>query len=114
MVWVAKKLAYFYKHESCGKCSPCREGTGWLLRLISKIEAGEGTERDLQVLESIPGTIFGRTVCAFGDAAATPPDSTIKKWRAEYEYHVREKKCWKTVATTFEEALAKSGQPASA
>jgi NADH-quinone oxidoreductase subunit F len=114
MVWVAKKLAYFYKHESCGKCSPCREGTGWLLRLIAKIEAGQGTERDLQVLESIPGTIFGRTVCAFGDAAATPPDSTLKKWRAEYEYHVREKKCWKTVAGTFEEALALSTPAAAA
>ena len=50
MVWVARKLAYFYKHESCGKCSPCREGTGWLLRLLDKIEDGQGTERDLEIL----------------------------------------------------------------
>ena len=73
MVWVARKLAFFYKHESCGKCSPCREGTGWLLRLLDKIEEGKGTERDLEILATVCDSIAGKTVCAFGDAAATPP-----------------------------------------
>src|SRR5262249_6366864 len=88
MVWVARKLAYFYKHESCGKCSPCREGTGWLLRLLDKIEEGRGSERDLEIISTVCDSIMGKTVCAFGDAAATPPLSTLTKFREEYEYHV--------------------------
>jgi NADH-quinone oxidoreductase subunit F len=116
MVWVARKLAYFYQHESCGKCSPCREGTGWLLRLLDKIEEGRGVERDLEILSNVCDSIMGKTVCAFGDAAATPPLSTLSKFRDEYEYHVREKGCWRRVATTFEEAKAKlsARQPAAA
>jgi NADH-quinone oxidoreductase subunit F len=116
MVWVARKLAYFYKHESCGKCSPCREGTGWLLRLLDKIEEGRGVERDLEILSTVCDSIAGKTVCAFGDAAATPPLSTLTKFRDEYEYHVREKGCWRRVATTFEEAKARAAaaQPAAA
>jgi NADH-quinone oxidoreductase subunit F len=106
MVWMAQRLAYFYRHESCGKCSPCREGTGWLLRLLDKIEAGEGTERDLEVLWNVCDSIAGKTLCAFGDAAATPPQSTLKKFKDEYEYHVREKRCWRKVARTFAEAKA--------
>ncbi len=116
MVWVARKLAYFYKHESCGKCSPCREGTGWLLRLLDKIEEGQGTPRDLEILSTVCDSIMGKTVCAFGDAAATPPLSTLTRFRDEYEYHVREKGCWRRVAKTFEEVKSKagSGQPAAA
>jgi NADH-quinone oxidoreductase subunit F len=116
MVWVARKLAYFYKHESCGKCSPCREGTGWLLRLVDKVEEGRGTERDLEIIASVCDSIAGKTVCAFGDAAATPPLSTLTKFRDEYEYHVREKGCWRRVAKTFEEAkaMAARAQPAAA
>jgi NADH-quinone oxidoreductase subunit F len=106
---VARKLAYFYKHESCGKCSPCREGTGWLLRLLDKIEEGKGTERDLQILADVCDSIAGKTVCAFGDAAQTPPITTLRKFRDEYEYHVREKRCWKRVAPTFAEAQARAG-----
>src|SRR5688572_6739827 len=114
MVWVARKLAFFYKHESCGKCSPCREGTGWLLRLLDKIEEGQGTERDLEILGNVCDSIAGKTVCAFGDAAATPPLSTLTKFRDEYEYHVREKRCWQSVAGTFAEAAALAGQGAAA
>jgi NADH-quinone oxidoreductase subunit F len=114
MVWVARKLAYFYKHESCGKCSPCREGTGWLLRMLDKIEEGKGTERDLEILLQICDSIAGKTVCAFGDAAATPAFSGMRKFRDEYEFHVREKKCWKEVAPTFAEAQAKVGAGAAA
>jgi NADH-quinone oxidoreductase subunit F len=72
MVWVARKLAYFYKHESCGKCSPCREGTGWLLRLLDKIEEGRARSGTSEILSGVCDSIMGKTVCAFGDAAATP------------------------------------------
>ncbi|MCG6925127.1 MAG: NADH-quinone oxidoreductase subunit NuoF [Acidobacteria bacterium] len=109
MVWMAKNLIYFYKHESCGKCSPCREGTGWMLRLLENIEAGQGTEKDLDLLWKITDSISGKTVCPFGDAAIAPPQSTLQKFREEFEYHVREKRCWKTVAPTFAEAKARSG-----
>jgi NADH-quinone oxidoreductase subunit F len=106
MVGMAKNLIYFYKHESCGKCSPCREGTGWMLRLLDRIEAGEGAEKDLDLLWKVTDSIAGKTVCPFGDAAVAPPQSTLQKFREEFEYHVREKRCWKTVAATFEEARA--------
>jgi NADH-quinone oxidoreductase subunit F len=106
MVWMAMKLTFFYKHESCGKCSPCREGTGWMLNILERLEAGHGTEKDLEVLWNITDAISGKTVCPFGDAAIAPPQSTLKKFREEYEYHVREKRCWRQVAKTFEEARA--------
>jgi NADH-quinone oxidoreductase subunit F len=109
MVWTTKNLSYFYKHESCGKCSPCREGTGWMLRLLTRIEAGEGTQADIDQLFKVVDSIGGKTVCPFGDGAIIPPQSSLAKFRAEFDYHVREKKCWKSVAATFEEALAKSG-----
>jgi NADH-quinone oxidoreductase subunit F len=109
IVWLTQRLTYFYKHESCGKCSPCREGTGWMLRLVTRIEAGQGTEKDLETLAQVCDAIAGKTVCAFGDAAMTPPSVNMAKWRAEFEYHIREKKCWKSVAKTFEEAQAMSG-----
>jgi len=108
MVWMAKNLSYFYKHESCGKCSPCREGTGWMLRLLERIEAGEAAERDLDLLWKITDSISGKTVCPFGDAAIAPPRSSLTKFREEFEYHVREKRCWRSVAPTFEEAKAKA------
>ena len=111
MVWMAQRLTYFYKHESCGKCSPCREGTGWMLRLLDRIEAGQGTEKDLDVLWTVCDSIGGKTLCPFGDAAIAPPQSTLKKFREEYEYHVREKRCWKQVAETFEQAQALSASP---
>jgi NADH-quinone oxidoreductase subunit F len=114
MVWMAKNLMYFYKHESCGKCTPCREGTGWMLRLLERMESGEAQERDLDLLWKVTDSISGKTVCPFGDAAIVPPQSTLTKFREEYLYHVREKRCWKTVAPTFEEALALSRPGAKA
>jgi len=93
MVWAAENLLHFYKHESCGKCTPCREGGDWLHRLLGKIERGEGQLRDLDLLLSISNNILGKTLCAFGDAAATPVLSTIKMFRAEYEAHIREGRC---------------------
>jgi NADH-quinone oxidoreductase subunit F len=93
MVWAAQNLLHFYKHESCGKCTPCREGCDWLFRILSKIENGDGQKRDIDLLLSVSNNILGKTLCAFGDAAATPVLSTIKLFQAEYEAHVREGRC---------------------
>ena len=91
MVWAAKNLLYFYKHESCGKCAPCREGD-WLFKILTRIENGEGL-RDIDLLTSIGNNIVGKTLCAFGDAAATPALTTVKHFRAEFEAHVKEGRC---------------------
>jgi NADH-quinone oxidoreductase subunit F len=93
MVWAAENLLHFYRHESCGKCTPCREGGDWLHRILGKIERGEGQMKDLDLLLSIANNIMGKTLCAFGDAAATPVLTTIKMFRAEYEAHIREGRC---------------------
>jgi NADH-quinone oxidoreductase subunit F len=93
MVWAARNLLYFYKHESCGKCTPCREGGDWLYKILTKIENGEGQMRDIDLLTSIGNNIVGKTLCAFGDAAATPALTTVKNFRAEFEAHVREGRC---------------------
>jgi NADH-quinone oxidoreductase subunit F len=99
MVWAAKNLLYFYKHESCGKCTPCREGGDWLFKILTRIENGEGEMRDIDLLTSIGGNIAGKTLCAFGDAAATPALTTVKNFRPEFEAHVREGRC--TVAADW-------------
>src|SRR5690606_17673427 len=93
MVWAAENLLYFYRHESCGKCTPCREGGDWLWKILTRIEAGQGEMRDIDLLTSIGGNIAGKTLCAFGDAAATPALTTVKNFRAEFEAHVREGRC---------------------
>jgi NADH-quinone oxidoreductase subunit F len=93
MVWLAMNLLHFYRHESCGKCTPCREGTDWLLKLLARVESGEGQPKDLDLLFGVSNNIVGKTLCAFGDAAATPVLSTMKLFRAEYEAHVREGRC---------------------
>jgi NADH-quinone oxidoreductase subunit F len=106
MVWLAMNLLYFYRHESCGKCTPCREGTDWLLKLLQRIERGEGTPNDLDLLVGVSSNIVGKTLCAFGDAAATPVQTTMKLFRQEYEAHVREGRCtipadWRAKAPVF-------------
>jgi len=93
MVWAALNLAYFYRHESCGKCTPCREGTDWLLKILRKIEAGDGGMQDLALLENVAGLISGKTLCAFGDAAATPVLTTLRHFGDEFAAHVREGRC---------------------
>ena len=93
MVWMAENLLHFYRHESCGKCTPCREGGAWLLNMLRKIERGEGRMRDIELLLSVADNIAGKTLCAFGDAAATPVLATIKQFRDEFEAHVREGRC---------------------
>jgi NADH-quinone oxidoreductase subunit F len=93
MVWLAENLLHFYRHESCGKCTPCREGTDWLYKILQRIERGEGQMRDLDLLASISGNVAGKTLCAFGDAAVTPVLTTLKHFRHEYEAHIKEGRC---------------------
>jgi NADH-quinone oxidoreductase subunit F len=93
MVKSLLRLSYFYMHESCGQCTPCREGTGWLWRMVDRIERGEGRECDLALLDNVAENIMGRTICALGDAAAMPVRGMIKHFRHEFEHHITHKTC---------------------
>lgn len=93
MVKALERLSYFYFEESCGQCTPCREGTGWLYRVVHRIEHGQGRPEDLALLESVTGNIMGRTICALGDAASMPVQSFIKHFRSEFEHHIEHKQC---------------------
>ena len=93
MVKSLLRLSYFYMHESCGQCTPCREGTGWLWRMMDRIEHGHGKPSDLDLLNTISDNIQGRTICALGDAAAMPVRAMIKHFRHEFEYHIEHKTC---------------------
>jgi NADH-quinone oxidoreductase subunit F len=89
MVWLAENLLHFYRHESCGKCTPCREGTDWLYRLLHRMLTGEGTPKDINLLQSVATQINGKTLCAFGDAAATPVLTTLRLFRNEFEVYAK-------------------------
>ncbi len=89
MVWLAENLLHFYRHESCGKCTPCREGTDWLYRLLHRMTQGQATEKDITLLQSVANQINGKTLCAFGDAAATPVLTTLKWFKPEFEAYVK-------------------------
>ena len=93
MVRALERLSYFYFEESCGQCTPCREGTGWLYRIIHRIEKGEGRPEDLNLLLDLCENIAGRTICALGDAAAWPVQGFLKHFRSEFEYHIEHKRC---------------------
>lgn len=93
MVKSLLRLSYFYYEESCGQCTPCREGTGWLYRMVHRIEHGQGRADDLDMLNSIADNIQGRTICALGDAAAMPVRAFVKNFRDEFEYHIEHKRC---------------------
>ena len=93
MVKSLLRLSYFYYEESCGQCTPCREGTGWLYRMVHRIEHGAGRPDDLDLLNSVADGIQGRTICALGDAAAMPVRAMIKNFREEFEYHIEHKHC---------------------
>ena len=93
MVRCLLRLSYFYYEESCGQCTPCREGTGWLYRMVHRIEHGKGKPEDLDLLNNVSDNIAGRTICALGDAAALPVKSFIKHFRDEFRYHIEQKKC---------------------
>ncbi|MBV8209799.1 MAG: NADH-quinone oxidoreductase subunit NuoF, partial [Burkholderiaceae bacterium] len=93
MVRCLQRLSYFYFEESCGQCTPCREGAGWLYRIVHRIENGQGKSEDLGLLDSVAANIIGRTICAFGDAAALPVRSFLKNFRSEFEHHIEHKRC---------------------
>lgn len=88
MVQVLRRISRFYFSESCGQCTPCREGTGWLYRMLTRIVNGEGKLSDIDTLDDVAGKIKGRTICALGDAAAMPVQSFIQHYRKEFVYYV--------------------------
>jgi NADH-quinone oxidoreductase subunit F len=93
IVEVAARLLKFYEHESCGQCSQCREGSHWLARMFNRIERGGGTEDDLNMIAEICSNMAGQTICAFADAVTGPALSTIRKFRSDFEEHVRLGRC---------------------
>lgn len=93
MVGALARLSHFYHEESCGQCTPCREGTGWLSRVMHRIEHGQGKQEDLDLLDSVATRISGRTICALGDAAAMPVQSFLKHYLDEFQYHIDHGKC---------------------
>lgn len=93
MVGALARLSHFYYEESCGQCTPCREGTGWLAKVMHRIEHGQGQQEDLDLLNDVAHRIGGRTICALGDAAAMPVMSFLKHYRDEFQYHIDHKKC---------------------
>jgi NADH-quinone oxidoreductase subunit F len=88
MVKSLLRLSYFYYEESCGQCTPCREGTGWLWRIVDRIERGLGRPEDLDLLNNVADNIQGRTICALGDAAAMPVRAFLKHFRDEFQHHI--------------------------
>ena len=93
MVKSLQRLSAFYMHESCGQCTPCREGTGWLWRIVDRLETGQGKAADMDLLDSVAENIMGRTICALGDAAAMPVRGMLKHFRPEFEHHITHKTC---------------------
>lgn len=93
MVKALARLSYFYYEESCGQCTPCREGTGWLSRVVNRIEKGKGRQEDLDLLVDVANKIGGRTICGLGDAAAMPVTSFLEHFREEFQFHIDHKRC---------------------
>jgi NADH-quinone oxidoreductase subunit F len=93
MVRALARITKFYAEESCGQCTPCREGTGWMEAIVEKIEHGHGTAEDVDKLEQIANSIGGNTICALGDAASMPVQSFVKKFKPEFLRHVEEHRC---------------------
>lgn len=93
MVKALHNLLHFYAHESCGQCTPCREGCRWLELMVGRIEAGEGKPGDCDMILEVAGNIMGRTICPLGDAAAMPTESFVKQFRDEFEAHIATKRC---------------------
>jgi NADH-quinone oxidoreductase subunit F len=93
MVRSLLRLSYFYFEESCGQCTPCREGIGWLYRVVNRVETGSGRREDLELLDNVSDRIAGRTICALGDAAALPVKSFIRHFRDEFLHHIEHGKC---------------------
>jgi NADH-quinone oxidoreductase subunit F len=93
MVRAAIVIARFFRHETCGQCTQCREGTAWLYRILRRVEAGEGSDEDLGTIERVGGYMEGQTICALSDAAAWAATGFLRRFRREFEAHVRERCC---------------------
>jgi NADH-quinone oxidoreductase subunit F len=109
---VALKVAKFYRHESCGKCTPCREGTNWTVKMLERIELGEATPMDLEIMASVQEHIMGKCLCVLGDAMAMPISSLISKFRGEFENHIeraRERRGLAPAVVNGDGALAAQG-----
>lgn len=91
MVTALHRIAHFYADESCGQCSPCREGTSWMYKILDRIVTGKGSVSDIDLLDSVASNICGRTICALGDAAALPVQSFVKHFRQEFENYIKNK-----------------------
>jgi NADH-quinone oxidoreductase subunit F len=91
MVDVARRIMHFYAHESCGWCIPCREGTAWLRKVLDRFHEGGGLEQDIPLIDEVSENMLGKTMCALGDAAAMPTMSIVRKWRNEFEDHLKGK-----------------------
>ena len=101
MVKALQRISRFYYSESCGQCTPCREGTGWLYRMVTRIIEGKGRSEDLELLDSVASKIEGRTICALGDAAAMPVRSFVKHYRHEFAYYIEHKRSMVTGAAAL-------------
>ena len=101
MVRVLQRVSRLYYSESCGQCTPCREGTGWLYRMVTRIVEGKGRPEDLELLDSVASRIEGRTICALGDAAAMPVRSFVKHYRHEFAYYIEHKRSMIAGATAL-------------
>ncbi|MCD6162190.1 MAG: NADH-quinone oxidoreductase subunit NuoF [candidate division Zixibacteria bacterium] len=102
IVHAAMVISRFYRHESCGQCTPCRNGTMWMYRILHRIEHGRGKPEDLDLLLDICDNIEGNTICPLGDAAVPSVRTSIKHFRDEYEYHIKNKKCLVQLGQRFE------------
>jgi NADH-quinone oxidoreductase subunit F len=99
---VALKVAKFYRHESCGKCTPCREGTNWTVKMLERIDAGEATPMDLDIMAGVQENIIGNCLCVLGDSMAMPIGSMVAKFREEFEAHIEAARARNELATTEE------------
>ena len=103
MAWLALKTSRFFKHESCGKCTPCREGTYWMQNILERMNKNEAVLADVDLLQNVASSIGGKCLCPLGDFAATPVLTSIKQFRADFDAHAKDKK-----------AAAPAGRPAAA
>jgi NADH-quinone oxidoreductase subunit F len=92
MVKVMERIAHFYAHESCGQCTPCREGTGWLEKILGRIRSGRGDHDDMETLYSVAGNMMGTTICPLSEAAAMPMRSFLEKFGNEFEHYIEHKR----------------------
>ena len=92
IVEVALRLAEFYRHESCGKCTPCREGTNWTVKMLERVDRGEATPMDIEIIAQVQENIIGNCLCVLGDSMAMPIGSMIEKFRDEFEEHIERRR----------------------